>query len=76
MDDRQKTAFSTDMGHYEFIKMPFGLSGAPSTFQRLTNAVLTGINDTKAFVYLDDIIIYATDLINHESKLRAKYSLD
>ncbi|KAL4083643.1 hypothetical protein QTP88_028959 [Uroleucon formosanum] len=71
-EDRQKTAFSTDKGHYEFIQMPFGLSGAPSTFQRLMNSVLIGINGVKAFVYLDDIIVYATDLRDHESKLRKK----
>ncbi|KAL4122764.1 hypothetical protein QTP88_015039 [Uroleucon formosanum] len=28
-EDRQKTAFSTDKGHYEFWRMPFGLSEAP-----------------------------------------------
>lgn len=73
-EDRQKTAFSTDKGHYEFIQMPFGLSGAPSTFQRLMNSVLMGINGVKAFVYLDDIIIYATDLTDHESKLKEVFS--
>ncbi|KAL4135886.1 hypothetical protein QTP88_007468 [Uroleucon formosanum] len=49
--------------------MPFGLSGAPNTFQRLMNAALIGLNDIKAFVYLDDIIIYAADLTEHESRL-------
>jgi hypothetical protein len=67
--DREKTGFSTDKGHFEFVRMPFGLCGAPSTFQRLMNNVLTGLNGTKAFVYLDDIIIYAVDLAEHESRL-------
>jgi len=49
--------------------MPFGLSGIPSTFQRLINAALTGLNGIKAFMYLDDIIIYALDLTEHESRL-------
>lgn len=35
--DREKTAFSTDKGHYEFSCMPFGLKGVPGTFQRLMN---------------------------------------
>jgi hypothetical protein len=73
-EDREKTGFSTDKGHYEFIKMPFGLCGAPSTFQRLMNQVLLGINGTRAFVYLDDIIIYATDLPEHEERLREVFS--
>ncbi|KAL4101311.1 hypothetical protein QTP88_021331 [Uroleucon formosanum] len=67
--DCEKTGFSTDKGHFEFVRMPFGLCGAPSTFQRLMNNVLTGLNGTKAFVYLDDIIIYAVDLVQHEARL-------
>jgi len=55
--DREKTAFSTDTGHYEFLRMPFGLKRAPGTFQRLMNKVLSGLNGLKAFIYLDDIII-------------------
>jgi len=67
--DREKTAFSTDKGHYEFSRMPFGLKGAPGTFQRLMNKVLIGLNGLKAFVYLDDIIVYAKDLSDHSQKL-------
>lgn len=67
--DREKTAFSTDRGHYEFLRMPFGLKGAPGTFQRLMNQVLVGLNGIKAFVYLDDIIVYAKDLNDHSQKL-------
>ena len=37
--DRGKTAFSP-MGAYEFIRMPFGLCGAPSTFQRLMDTIM------------------------------------
>ncbi|KAL4084016.1 hypothetical protein QTP88_029332 [Uroleucon formosanum] len=60
--DREKTAFSTDKGHFEFLRMPFGLKGAPGTFQRMMNKVLSGLNGLKSFVYLEDIIIYAKDL--------------
>ncbi|KAL4126715.1 hypothetical protein QTP88_010924 [Uroleucon formosanum] len=67
--DREKTAFSTDKGHFEFLRMPFGLKGAPGTFQRMINKVLSGLNGLKAFVYLDDIITYAKDLPDHSQKL-------
>ena len=30
--DKEKTAFATRMGHFEFNRMPFGLCGAPATF--------------------------------------------
>lgn len=36
----KKTAFRTHSEHYEFMVMPFGLTGAPSTFQSLMNEVL------------------------------------
>ena len=38
------TAFATRKGHYEFNRMPFGLSGAPFTFQRLMHSVLADEN--------------------------------
>jgi len=67
--DRRKTAFSTDKGHYKFLLLPFGLKSAPGTFQRLMNKVLSGLNGLKAFVYLDDIIIYIQDLPDNSQKL-------
>jgi len=73
-EDLQKTAFTTNKSHYEFQRMPFGFSGAPSTFQRLMNTDLTGINGTKAFVYLDDTIVYSSDLKDHEFNLRDVFS--
>ncbi|HBK83635.1 MAG TPA: hypothetical protein DDZ41_08570, partial [Flavobacterium sp.] len=68
-NDREKTAFSTNEGHYEFNRMPFGLKGAPATFQRMMNNVLAGVNGIKCFVYLDDIVIYGYDLKDHNSRL-------
>lgn len=63
-----KTAFSTPHGHYEFKRMPFGLKNAPATFQRLMDQVLSGLQGTELFVYLDDIVLYASSLQEHKIK--------
>ena len=44
------------------MRMPFGLRNAPTTFQRLMDNVLSGLQGTELFVYLDDIVIYALSL--------------
>src|SRR5699024_5863440 len=69
-DDITKTAFSTTNGHYEYLRMPFGLKNAPATFSRLMKLVLTGLEGTQCFTYLDDIIVYASSLEEHNSKLK------
>ncbi|CAK9824012.1 Retrovirus-related Pol polyprotein from transposon 297 [Anthophora retusa] len=66
--DAEKTAFSTPFGHYEFNRMPFGLRNAPATFQRLMDSILSGLQGTELFVYLDDIVIYASSLSEHKAK--------
>jgi len=66
--DSYKTAFTTPFGHYEFDGMPFGLKNAPVTFQRLIDLVLSGLQGEELFVYMDDIVIYATLLEEHERK--------
>lgn len=63
--DIHKTAFSIENGHYEFLRMPFGLKTAPATFQRLMNNVLKEFINKICLVYLDDIIIFFTSLQDH-----------
>lgn len=68
--DSPKTAFTTQSGHYEFKRMPFGLKTAPATFQRAMDNVLRGLQGIHCLVYLDDIIVFSNSLQDHISKLR------
>ena len=66
---REKTAFSTDFGKYEFRVMPFGLVGAPATFQRLMNELFGDLHG-KVAAYMDDLAIYSTTWEDHIAHLR------
>src|SRR2546423_12516533 len=57
-EDVEKTAFVTSFELYEFLVMPFELSYAPATFQRLMNRVLQEFLGDFVAVYLDDVIIF------------------
>ena len=57
-NDRPKTAFSHGSGLFHFNVMPYGLCNAPSTFERLMEMVLQGLQWEICLIYLDDIIIY------------------
>lgn len=71
--DRQKTAFSTEFGHFEYSRMPFGLKTAPATFQRAMDNILRGLQGIHCLVYLDDIIIFSASLQDHIQKLRTVF---
>mgnify|MGYP002474891603 FL=1 len=58
-EDKEKTAFVTEQGSYEYNVMPFGLTNAPATFQRLMNLVLAGPNWKMCLVFIDDILIFS-----------------
>jgi hypothetical protein len=60
-----KTAFRTTDGLFEMTRMPFGLTNAPATFQRMMDRVLKGMKWHKCMVYLDDIVLFSTDMATH-----------
>ena len=68
-DDRDKMAFSTPYGLYQFHVMPFGLCNAPGTLQQLMERVLSGLHWTSCLVYLDDIIIFSKTIDEHLERL-------
>ncbi len=66
---REITAFSTPSGHYEWLKMSFGLKNSPMTFQRLINDVFAGMLGKHVFAYLDDLIVNGENPETHLTNL-------
>ena len=68
--DQEKTAFcpGPGMGLYQFTRMPFGLCGAASSFQRLMDKVMRGLSFVTT--YQDDILIHSKDEKSHRCHLQ------
>lgn len=59
------TSFVTQLGHFEFLLMPFGLKVAPNVFQKFVNTALNELIESgDIVVYMDDILV-ATDTLEH-----------
>ncbi|KAL1140037.1 hypothetical protein AAG570_007014 [Ranatra chinensis] len=67
--DCEKTAFQFERGNYEFTRMPFGLKNAPTTFQRLMDEFLEGLDEGAIQVYMDDIIVFSRSEQEHGEHL-------
>lgn len=66
-EDVLKTAITTPIGLFEYLKMPFGLRNAGSTFQRFLDGVLRDFDFCLS--YLDDVFIFSDDEESHRSHL-------
>uniref|UniRef100_A0A8C1TWC8 ribonuclease H n=1 Tax=Cyprinus carpio TaxID=7962 RepID=A0A8C1TWC8_CYPCA len=69
LESKEVTAFKTPFGHFQFCVLPFGLHGAPATFQRMMDQILRG-TEKFAAAYLDDIIIYSQTWQEHMCHLK------
>ena len=60
--EREKLAFRTHCGLWQFIWMPFGYKNGPSIFQRVMQNVLAPFLWIFVLVYIDNIVIFFQDL--------------
>lgn len=65
------SSFITHNGLFSYSVMPFGLKNAPSTFQRLMNGVLQGLEGCAA--YMDDVVVCSDTWPQHMTRLEALF---
>lgn len=63
--DREKLAFRTHRGLFQFTRMPFGFRNGPAVFQRVMQEVLAPYLWIFALVYIDDIVIFSKTFEEH-----------
>ncbi len=68
-DSRDLTAFVTHDGLYRYKRVPYGLSSAPSAFQKMMCTILQGLKGVQC--YLDDVIIFGSTQQEHNENLKA-----
>lgn len=73
-EDIEKTAFTVPFGLFEYTRLPFGLSNAPATFQRLMQRCFGDLCYSSVLIYLDDIIVFSRDFASHLLKLDLVFS--
>lgn len=69
-EDIPKTMFQIHYGHYEFTVVPFGLTNSLTTFMFLINIIFNKYLDKFMLVFLDDILVYSQNEVDHKEHLR------
>ena len=68
--DREKTAFSSPFGQYQFVRMPFGLANAPATYSRPVAKALLHLPSSEVLCFLDNTAVHSEDAWSHLRVLR------
>lgn len=68
-DDVPKTAFTCSRGLFEFVRLPFGLSNSPASFQRVMDTILADVKHKFAMAYMDDVIVFSNTIEEHVDHL-------
>jgi hypothetical protein len=68
--DEWMTAFITRYGLYQYKVLPFGLCNGPASWQRYMNSLMPEYLDDFVTIYLDDLLIYTENLVDHVQHVR------
>lgn len=68
-DDKERLAFRTHRGLFQFRRMPFGYTNGPAIFQRIMQGILAPFLWIFALVYIDDMVIFSKTFEDHCSHL-------
>ena len=68
-DSEELTTFRTRYRLYKYRVLPFGLTNGPAAYQRYMNTVLFDYLDDFCTAYLDDILIYSDNELEHEEQV-------
>jgi len=69
--DREKLAFTTPEGSYQWLVMPFGVQNAPSVFTRMMRQLLEPFKGRNVFNFIDDLLIATEEWSEHLELLEA-----
>jgi len=74
-EDQYKTGFICEWGQYEFVRMSFGLSNAPATFQRCMNQIFRSVLYKFVLIYMDDLILFSRSAEDHARHLEEVFKI-
>lgn len=71
VQDREKTAFVTEGGHFQWNVLPFGLKISSAVFQRVLSSIIRR-NDLSGFAinFIDDVLIFSRTFSEHLQHIR------
>lgn len=69
------TSFTTDKGSFQYKRLPYGLKTAPASFTRMMTYAFAKACPSRAFIYLDDIIIHGSSIKSHLENLNVIFSI-
>jgi hypothetical protein len=69
-EDQKYTAFLTDLGLYEWVVAPIGLTRLPAEFARFMTYILRKYLNKTIAVYFNDVIVFSRNPEEHEKHVR------